>query len=279
MSQVAAGTSHGNPHAASALAAAAYDDFAPFYDDLCQDQDYEWWWSALLPLVERAGVPGRRVLDVACGTGTSLVPLLAGGWSGAGVDVSARMLEQARDKLGPEVPLHEHDMRELPELGAFDLVCVLNDAVNYLLDDDQLVEAFTGFRRNLVRGGVVVFDVNTLWTFRNYGVLVRQHPDRILMSEGNTDPDFAEGAIMPVSFTVLERRTGFFWQCHRSPLLQRHFSDAAIRRALRAAGLEIVGAYGQTYKTIADPLDEMDDEKAVYVARVPRDDEPQKERR
>ena len=48
-----------------------------------------------------------------------------------------------------------------------DLVTCLDDAVNYLLDADELHDALTGMRRNLRPGGLLVFDVNTLATYRS----------------------------------------------------------------------------------------------------------------
>ena len=254
-----------------ALAAAAYDAFAPFYDALTEHQDYDWWWSALLPLAEAAGLPGDRVLDVACGTGKSLGPLIARGWPAVGVDASAGMLAQARRKLGPEVRLVQRDMRDLPALGEFDLVCALNDAINYVLDERQLTATLTGFRRNLAPGGVVVFDVNTIGTFRGYGALVHQAPARILIVEGHGDADLRPGALMRSDFVVLQQRDGFSWTCDRRPHFQRHHPDAEVRRALRAAGLELVSVCGQAGFRLGHPLDELSDEKAVYVARAPRD--------
>jgi SAM-dependent methyltransferase len=182
------------------------------------------------------------------------------------------MLAQARRELGPGVPLLEHDMRALPVLGEFDLVCSLNDAVNYVLGARELTETFRGFRRNLAPGGVVLFDVNTIGMYRNYGVLVRQEPGRVLIVDGTHDEAFAPGAVFRADFVVLEQRDGFFWTSSRSPSFQRHHPAAEIRAALRAAGLELVGTYGQTYKTITPILDEDQAQKAVYVARAPTDE-------
>jgi SAM-dependent methyltransferase len=252
----------------NASAAAAFDALASHYDVLTEHQDYEWWWSVLLPLAEAAGLSGDRALDVACGTGKSLGPLLARGWSAVGVDASRGMLAEAHRKLGSEVMLAEHDMRDLPSLGEFDLISCLNDAVNDVRDEQQLVETFTGFRRNLAPGGVVVFDVNTIRTFRTYGALVHQEPDRILVVESRGDgDDLQQGALLRLDFVVLERRDDHSWTCERSTHFQRHHPDAEVRRALRAADFELVEVRG-LYVREMGTLDELRDEKAVYIARA-----------
>ena len=58
-------------------------------------------------------------------------------------------------------------MRRLPVLcERADLVTCLDDAVNYLLDPDELRAGLAGMRANLRPGGLLVFDVNTLATYR-----------------------------------------------------------------------------------------------------------------
>lgn len=250
---------------------ATYDAFAPFYDILAQDQDHEWWWSEMLALASAAGLrdAGIRALDVACGTGKSTAPLVARGWDVVGVDLSAGMLAQARQTLGRSVPLLQHDMRDLPVLGAFDLISALGDAINYLLDPEELLAAFTSFHRNLAPGGVLVFDADTLGGFRALDTLVQQQPGRIVMLDSVADPGFAPGETMRGEFVVLEQRAGFLWDSQRLPHLQRHFTDAEIQAALTATGLELHGVYGLNGMTIAAPVDELRDERAIYVARRP----------
>ncbi|MCF8091934.1 MAG: class I SAM-dependent methyltransferase [Desulfotignum sp.] len=64
---------------------------------------------------------GQRVLDIGCGTGMSLVPLLDRGMSLTGVDPSAYMLDNARQRLGTRVDLHRCPAEDLPfEDNAFD---------------------------------------------------------------------------------------------------------------------------------------------------------------
>jgi ubiquinone/menaquinone biosynthesis C-methylase UbiE len=65
--------------------------------------------------------PGQRILDIGCGTGMSLMPLLDKGLSLTGVDPSAYMLDKAHDRLGSRVDLHQRPAEDLPfEDNAFD---------------------------------------------------------------------------------------------------------------------------------------------------------------
>src|ERR1700760_4480240 len=119
-------------------ARSAYDALAPYYDEFTAHHDYEGWTATLESLARAAGLSGRRLLDVACGTGKSFLPFLARGYTVTACDISPAMVERAAAKAGGRVELHVADMRELPRLGAFDLVTVLDDALNYLLDAAEL---------------------------------------------------------------------------------------------------------------------------------------------
>src|SRR5947208_527517 len=119
----------------------AWDAIAPVYDLLTAAHDHGAWAVQLETLAVRGGLKGRRLLDVGCGAGDSTAAMLARGYDATGVDVSPGMLALARRRLGFGVPLHRHDMRSLPVLGAFDLVCAIGDAVNFLLDETELIDA------------------------------------------------------------------------------------------------------------------------------------------
>src|SRR4051812_26297018 len=143
----------------------AYDALAPGYDDLTRGHDHVAWTGLLEAHAIAAGLAGKRLLDVACGTGNTIVPMVERGYDVTGVDISAAMLAEAEGKLAGSARLALADMRALPQLGEFDLVWCLGDSLNYLNSEAELAAAFAGMRRNLAADGVVVFDVNTLATF------------------------------------------------------------------------------------------------------------------
>lgn len=244
----------------------AYDGLAPAYDLFVASHDHAGWATLLEGLT---GMSGQRLLDVGCGTGSTLAAMVERGWSAVGVDVSPGMLEIARSKLGDSVELVVADMRSLPELGAFDLVWCLADALNYLLGDDELGAAFDGFRRNLAPGGLVVFDVDTLATFRALysSIMVVPDGDRAVVFEGMT-PVLDEGAIGEAWIDRLELDSPPWWTRVRTVHRQRHHARPVLERALGAAGLECVGAWGSDGAGgLSQPLDELEHSKAVYIAR------------
>jgi SAM-dependent methyltransferase len=256
-----------------------YDAFAPFYDDFTAHHRYTEWTASLEELARAAGLHGRRLLDVACGTGKSFMPFLERGYTVTACDISPAMAEIAARKAAGRARVEVHDMRALPRLGAFDLVCCLDDAINYLEGEADLVAAFMSLRRNLADGGVVLFDANTLMAYRGFfaEATVVQAPDRVLVFDGRTPADLPAGGAAEAELLALER-DGEWWTRTRSVHHQRHHPEATVRAALAAAGLPWVASYGMHLDgSVTDGFDEIENSKAVYVARASAPD--QEERR
>jgi SAM-dependent methyltransferase len=247
----------------------AYDALAPFYDDFVRDHDTEAWAAALESLARQHGLRGRRALDLGCGTGKSLAPLLARSYFAAGCDVSAQMLRRARRALPEGTPLHSVDARALPRLGCFDLIWCLSDGLNYIATD-QLVLVFSGVARNLSEEGVLVFDVNTLWCYRRLfsGIAVVSCDDHVLVWEGSRERDATSGAWISATLTVYAPRADGFWSRIVTTHHQQHHPELAIVASLAASGLQVVGAYGAMRDgSLEAGVDEDVHSKAVYVAR------------
>ena len=248
----------------------AYDALAPGYDALTAHHDHDRWTAKLLERAEAVGLHGRRLLDVACGTGNTIVPMVARGFSATGVDVSQAMLDEAAGKLPPDVGLVAADMRALPELGEHDLVWSLGDACNYLQTPEELVRAFDGFRRNLAPDGVVVIDVNTLATFRRLysSLLVVPDRERVVIVDGQGDPALPSGGAAVAWIDRLELGDEGWWTRTRTVHHHRHHAPETIRAALAAAGLRCEAELGaQITGALERPLDELRHTKAVYIAR------------
>jgi len=243
----------------------AYEQLAPVYDDFTDGYDHDAWIGRLERIARNHGANGPRVLDVACGTGKSFAPLIGRGYDVWACDISPAMVQRARRCAGidPQRVLVA-DMRELPELGAFELVTCLDDAVNYLLTDADLEAAFAGVARLLAPDGVYLFDTNTLATYRaGFAVdAIFERPLAAAVWRGETAEPIEEGALCAASIELGGADGGAV-----SRHVQRHYPQSAIHRALTSAGLACRAVLGQsTGGVLHEDADEEAHTKLVYVA-------------
>ncbi len=236
----------------------AYDAFAPGYDDFNAANDYEMWFSALLPKLEELGLRQGAVLDVGCGTGRAVEPMLRRGWEVAGCDLSAGMIAEARAKGFDGVRFEVCDMRELPAYGSFELVWALNDPVNYLLDEEDLGAALRAMSSNLAADGLLVFDCNT-----------RRGMDALFGIEEEDERFRWRGMGADERDVYAAELSGAGVEPHRHE--ERYWRVAEIQAAMLKAGLTPVAALGQretgTGILIESDWDEERDHKIVHVAR------------
>jgi SAM-dependent methyltransferase len=248
-------------------AAAAYEAFAPFYDRFTAHHDYELWTSGLLRLAYAHGLTGNRVLDAGCGTGKSFLPLLARGFDVTACDQSPAMLEIAASKAGDAVELHCRDLRELDSLGEFDLITCLDDVANYVTEPDELTAALGGLASNLRPGGVLVFDTNTLTTYRTFfsETVVIEEPGLVMVWRGMAGDAFPAGGRARATLDAFsEDEAG--WRRTISHHEQRHHPWPTLERSIESAGLRCLGVYGQDPAVNFDAeLDELRHTKAVYL--------------
>lgn len=253
----------------------AYDRLAPAYDALTASYRHDRWLELLERLAARHGLAGRRVLDVACGTGKSFLPLLAKGYRVVGCDISEAMLSVAAEKA-PNVRLLHADMRRLGSLGEFDLVTCLDDALNYLLEQRELEAALRGIRRNLAAEGVAVWDVNTIAMYRSqFATDGLDERDGVFLAwRGQTDADLPSGGYAAATVELFTPGAGGLWRRSTSVHRQRHWPPDVVQAVAVRAGLRILAVHGQRPgAVIDDALDELVHTKAVYVAC--RDDRPE----
>jgi SAM-dependent methyltransferase len=242
----------------------AYDSFAPVFDEFTRGSMHERWMGRLVATAEQVGMNGRRLLDIACGTGMSSIPMLEQGWTVTGCDISSAMVARARKKVGEAAELFEADMRELPDLGAFDLVWAINDPINYLLDIEELEATLDGMRRNLAPTGVALFDINTLVTYRNFfskEVVIERDGRRMVWSGQQKAAKLTPGMLAEARFEV--EGAPDLSHLHR----QRHFREAEVLAALDAVGLRCISVFGELEGDLTPGVDEELHTKAVYLCR------------
>lgn len=142
-----------------------------------------------------------KVLEVGCGTGRISIPLARAGNQIVGLDCSATMLAQFRDKLANEpqavrdrVSLYEGDARDLQAASAalgrvFDLAIAPFRVIQHLLTVSDQLRCLAAIRRHLAPGGRLVFDVFN----PNFALLVR---DRTAETEDTPELELSDGRFL-----------------------------------------------------------------------------------
>jgi SAM-dependent methyltransferase len=133
-----------------------------YYDRIYWWKDYEQEVDFLVRALRRYGIRGRRVLEVACGTGSHSKVLVERGYEVTGVDLSDDMLRVARSKVKGHAKFVRGDMRDLDAAvdGKFDAAICLFSSISYNLTVPDLRRTIQGFYDHLAEPGVVVFDTH-----------------------------------------------------------------------------------------------------------------------
>ena len=230
---------------ATASAGDAYARLAPFYDELTRDHDYDAWTAHLEAAARRVGLNGTRLLDAACGTGKSFMPFLRRGYAVTAFDLSPEMVALARAKA-PEAELSAADVRTLGRVGEFDLITCLDDSLNYLTGAGDLDAALRALAGNLAPGGVLVFDLNTLSTYRTtFASDATLDSDGLFLAwRGGCREDEEPGCLATLTVEAFRETGPGLWERVTSVHRQRHHPRAAVERGLERAGLAAVGVFG-----------------------------------
>ena len=147
----------------------AYSSFAQVYDTFMDNIPYEAWTKYLISLLKEYGVNDGLVLELGCGTGSMTRLLSDAGYDMIAVDNSEEMLMIARDKAMMEsmdILYLLQDMRDFELYGTVKAVVSICDSMNYITEPEDLLQVFKLVNNYLDPGGVFIFDMNTLYKYR-----------------------------------------------------------------------------------------------------------------
>ena len=149
------------------------------------------------------------------------------------------MLDVAASKAGPHsVTLHCRDLRAMDSIGEFDLITCLDDVANYLTTSDELTAALAGLGANLRPGGLLLFDANTLATYRGFfAETAALEEERLLMVwRGLADEAFGPGDLARAVLDIFWE-SGDGWSRTTSRHEQRHHPRNTVEGCIEHAAL------------------------------------------
>lgn len=271
----------------------AYTGFARVYDTFMDDTPYEEWCDYLVELLEKYGKDRKNVtdmskmqqndgrgdnhtdynidvvdknlqqerntiLDLGCGTGT-LTELLAGrGYDMIGIDNAQEMLQIAMDKRessGLDILYLMQDMRSFELYGAVGAVVSVCDSINYLLEDEDVLQTFRLVNNYLLPEGLFIFDFNTVYKYKEVigdATIAenREYCSFIWENYYHEDEQINE---YDLTVFVRENETADVYRRFQETHYQRGYCLEQMRDYLKQAGLVFVDAVdADTHREVAD---------------------------
>jgi len=140
----------------------AFGHYALYYDLLYSDKDYEGECDFIEEIFEKyADKKPNNILDIGCGAGGHIIPLVKRGYSLVGLDLSATMLEFANKKikkLNMAAELYRGDINHFNLYRKFDACLCMFAVLNYVTSNEGLLQSLKNIRNHLNDGGLLIFD-------------------------------------------------------------------------------------------------------------------------
>jgi ubiquinone/menaquinone biosynthesis C-methylase UbiE len=218
-----------------------------------------------LELAQQYG--GSGILDIACGTGVTLIPLIQNGYQVTGIDVSEAMLSVTRQKISMLPPIIQQrvnlvcaNMKDFRLTKQSSLAIIPRSGFLHLLTSSDQEECFRNIHKHLLPGGVLSFNTfdpsytlvannlkgtNPKPQLRVEYINIRNNKERIWnVAEFDPVKQVMEGSWifeeLAENGEIIERRT--------RPLRMRWSFEPEIRHLLRLCGFEVLIQYSSYTK-------------------------------
>lgn len=224
-----------------------YTSFAAVYDTFMDNIPYEEWTKYVIDLLKEYHVWDGLVLDLGCGTGNMTELLATFGYDMIGIDNAEDMLEVAMEKRtasGHDILYLLQDMRTFELYGTVKAIVSICDSINYITEEDELLNVFRLVNNYLDPKGIFIFDFNTVYKYRE--ILGNQ-----TIAEDREDCSFIWNNYYYEDEQINEYELNLFIKEQNSNLYRKyqetHYQKAydldTIKRLMVQSGLEYITSY------------------------------------
>ena len=222
----------------------SYESFARVYDELMDNVPYGEWAEFYVDILKKYGAAEGLVCELGCGTGNMTELFAQKGYDMIGIDNSEDMLLIAREKTAQEqgILYLQQDMREFELYGTVRACVSVCDCVNYVLDEEELVEVFRLVNNYLDPKGVFAFDFNTTYKYEQVigdTVIAENREDCSFIWENFYD---GEEQINEYDLTIFVRQEDEKYEKFTETHLQRGYTLEQMKDMLSRSGLVFVEA-------------------------------------
>lgn len=243
----------------------SYSSFAGVYDQLTVNVDYKRRAEYIADILKKQGIEDGLLLDLACGTGSLSVEFSKMGYEVIATDASPDMLMEARDKAYDEelnIMFLCQRMEETDLYGTVRAIVCALDSINHLTDLEALNKTFSVLKNFIDDGGIMVFDVNTLYKHRE--VLGN---NTFIYDEENVFCAW-QNRLLKDNKTVninldFFRKSGNLYERYNENFNEIAFTDEEIVNAVEGGGFKVIARYDD----LTGEAPNENSERVYYVIR------------
>ena len=246
----------------------AYSGFAKVYDLFMDNIPYEEWTDYVKELFAEEGVKDGILLDLGCGTGSVTELLSKSGFDMIGIDNSEEMLEIAMEKRaesGLDILYLLQDMREFELYGTVKGVVSICDSMNYILDDEDLLDVFKLVHNYLDNEGIFIFDMKTMHEYANVmadNTFAEDREESSFIWENYYDE---EEEINQYDLSIFVKEEDGRYRKYEETHLQRAYEQQCVEELIKESGLELL----HVYDAFTRELPAENSQRIYFVCRRP----------
>lgn len=244
----------------------SYNSFASVYDELTVNVDYKERTAYIMKILDTYGIKDGLLLDLACGTGSLSLEFAKNGFDVIGTDASFDMLSEAQNKAyesGQNILFLCQKMQETDLYGTVRAVVCSLDSLNHLSDVSEVRETFSKLKNFVDDGGIMVFDVNTLYKHREIlgnNTFVYDEKNVYCVWQNSLS---ADGITVGINLDFFVKESDDTYTRFSENFKEKFFSDEEITEAAQNAGFKVLKKYAEG--TFEEP--KADTQRIYYVFR------------
>lgn len=244
----------------------SYNSFASVYDELTVNVDYKERTAYIMKILDNYGIKDGLLLDLACGTGSLSLEFAKNGFDVIGTDASFDMLSEAQNKAyeeGQNILFLCQKMQETDLYGTVRAVVCSLDSLNHLNDVSEVRETFSKLKNFVDDGGIMIFDVNTLYKHREIlgnNTFVYDEKNVYCVWQNSLSSD---GITVGINLDFFVKESDDTYTRFSENFKEKFFSDEEIGEAAQNAGFKVLKKYAEG--TFEEP--KADTQRIYYVFR------------
>lgn len=223
-----------------------YNAFAKVYDTFMEDTPYERWIAFIEEKIKEQGIIPHIMCELGCGTGKMTEFFAQKGIEMIGIDYSEEMLMVARENaLEKDLNILYllQDMSEFELYGTVDIIYSSCDSINYLTEEEAVLNTFKLVNNYLEHKGLFIFDMNTPYKYKEVlgeKVFAEQTEKAAYIWENYFDE---EEHINEFSVNFYIEGEDGKYERKEEVHYQKAYSIEKIKKLLDEAGLELLAVY------------------------------------